>query len=81
MPGDEIDESESEPRPSPTVVRVVCECGGALALLESPRDEFAFVATCPGCGTRYRRPMNELVRRAEPHTTSTIVLPRVRPRT
>ena len=79
MSGEEI-ESASEPQPSPTVVRVVCECGGALGLLELPRDELAFVATCPGCGTRYRRPMNTLARQAEPHKTTTIVLPRGRPR-
>ena len=74
-------ESEPEPEPTPpTVLRVVCECGGALALLELPREEAGFLATCPGCGTHYHRSMNDLVRRAQPHATVTVVLPRGRPR-
>jgi hypothetical protein len=79
-PGSEPD-GESEPPPAPpTVLRVVCECGGALAILELPREETGFLATCPGCGTHYHRSMNDLVRRAEPHATVTVVLPRGRPR-
>jgi hypothetical protein len=63
-----------------TAIRIVCECGGALAFLILPRDEIALVATCPGCGTRYRRQMPDLVRRSKPNEIVTVVLPRSRPR-
>jgi hypothetical protein len=72
---------DGEPAPAPpTVLRVICECGGALAILELPREEAGFLATCPGCGTHYHRPMRDLLRRAEPHATVTVILPRGRPR-
>jgi hypothetical protein len=63
-----------------TAIRVVCECGGALAFLVLPREEIALIATCPGCGTRYRRQMIDLVRRSKANEIVTVVLPRSRPR-
>jgi hypothetical protein len=64
-----------------TALRVVCECGGELGFVVLPggADAIAFVATCPGCGTRYRRPMPALVNRAQPNETVLVRLPRSRP--
>jgi anti-anti-sigma factor len=79
-------EGESRDRsPSPDVrsaVRVMCECGGPLGLLSVPYEggDYALQAVCPGCGTRYRRVISELIARAEPGRTVVIRLPRTRPR-
>ena len=65
-----------------SAVRVMCECGGPLGLLSVPYEggDYALQAVCPGCGTRYRRVISELVARAEPGRTVVVRLPRTRPR-
>jgi hypothetical protein len=74
------DRNELDEPPRQTAIRVACECGGALGVLVLPCEEVGFVATCAGCGTHYRRPMHELVRRAIVGEVVTVVLPRSRPR-
>lgn len=67
-------------QPRQTAIRVVCECGSQLDMLVLPLEELGFMATCPGCGTHYRRQMADLAHRAVHGEVVTVVLPRSRPR-